>query len=116
MAVKQSPTLLNFTLADDAVHALTDLLAALGADNPLVQDSGKHYVSELSIASDGSNGVKTLKVGNSNLSATFYGVQLLAGQEKTWGRGDVFWPIDLGKLYLKASAASTIVNISMLRL
>lgn len=116
MAVKDSPTLVNFTLADDVVHSLVTMLEALGADSPLIQDSGKHLVSELTIASDASNGAKILNIGNANLSLTFYGVQLLKSEEKTFGRGDVFWPIDLGKVYLKASAASLLVNISILRL
>lgn len=85
MSIARTPWLGNFTLNDTDVHRLSDILAdptyVAAAYRPFFGGGNVSKAQFLVIKNDINNGGKRLNLGNEGLSTTFYGDQLVAGQE-----------------------------------
>lgn len=85
MGIARAPWLGNFTLNDTNVHRLSDILKDVTyVDTEYQPFFGGGNISKaqfLVIKNDINNGGKRLNLGNEGLSTTFYGDQLVAGQE-----------------------------------
>lgn len=115
MSISRSPWMGSVTLADTDTHRLSDLLADVAyvtaANQPLLSTNAPR-VQYLQLGNDSSNGGAVLYVGNENVSSTFYGSALIAGQVFAIS-GESNNLILLKDVYVKASAQPLTIAVTL---